>query len=44
MTINKTKYKISNITVKSYRKNKKEINDYITSFETIFGFVVGIIY
>lgn len=44
MTINKTKHKTSNIRVKVTEKIIKKLNDYITSLETVFGFVVGIIY
>lgn len=44
MTINTTKYKTWNIMVKVTEKIRKKLNDYITSLETIFGFIVGIIY
>jgi hypothetical protein len=42
--INKTKHKTSHIIVKVTEKIRKKLNDYITSLETIFGFIVAIIY
>ena len=44
MTNKKTKYKTSNIIVKVTEKIRKKVNDYITSLETVFDFIVGIIY